>query len=172
MALLPLWHSLLLFYKPTIISLTFATSPFTMRFSTVVATSLAFLSSAVVSKDVACLVEGQSVAVVDLDTGVCPFTIPSGLPAPLFTYTADDDYDALFYYSIVESTRYFTDIVNAGNIISIPARLLYGKSGAPLYQVKAQEEPASNSTGAIRKRLMKGKDIMPTPFNKRCSILG
>lgn len=138
-----------------------------MRFSTVVATSLAFLSSAVVSKDVACLVDGQSVAVVDLDTGVCPFTIPSGLPAPLFTYTADDDYDVLFYYSIVESTRYFNDIVNAGNVISIPARLLYGSSGAPLYQVQAQEEPASNSTGAIRKRLMKGKDLMPTPFNKR-----
>ena len=138
-----------------------------MKFSTVVATSLAFLSSAVVSKDVACLVDGQSVAVVDLDTGVCPFTIPSGLPAPVFTYTADDDYDVLFYYSLVESTKYFTDIVNAGTVISIPARLLYGTSGAPLYQVQAQEEPAYNSTGAIRKRLMKGNALTPTPFNKR-----
>ncbi|KAG5422170.1 hypothetical protein I9W82_001265 [Candida metapsilosis] len=138
-----------------------------MRFSKTVATSLAFLSSAVVSQDVACLVDGQSVAVVDLDTGVCPFTIPAGLPAPVFTYTADDDYTALFYYSLVDATKYFTDIVNAGNVISIPARLLYGTAGAPLYQVSAQEEPASNSTGAIRKRLMKGSGIEPVAINKR-----
>ncbi|KAI5950460.1 hypothetical protein KGF57_004329 [Candida theae] len=138
-----------------------------MRFSTIVATSLAFLSSAVVSQDVACLVDGQTVAVVDLDTGICPFSIPAGLPAPVFTYTADDDYNVLFYYSIVDATRYFTDIVNAGNIISIPARLLYGQVGAPLYQVAAQEEPASNSTGAIRKRLMKGANLEPVSIDKR-----
>ena len=33
------------------------------------------------AQDVACLVDNQQVAVVDLDTGVCPFTIPASLAA-------------------------------------------------------------------------------------------
>ena len=132
-----------------------------MRLSSVIASSVALLASTAAAKDVACLVDGQTVAVVDLDTGVCPFTIPSQFPAPIFDFTSTSDYDILFYYSLLNDARYFTDIVNAGNIISIPAVALYGQSGAPLYQVHVNEEPASNSTAAIKKRLMmlRGLDI-------------
>ncbi|KAI5966922.1 uncharacterized protein KGF55_000331 [Candida pseudojiufengensis] len=133
-----------------------------MRFTNILASSLALLSSSVLAVDVACLVDGAPVAVVDLDTGVCPFTIPASLPQPIFEYTSPEDYDVLFYYSLVDLVRYFTDIVEAGNVINIPARFLYGTSGAPLYQVAAQEIPASNSTAGIRKRLMKS-----TPLVKR-----
>ncbi|KAI5952869.1 hypothetical protein KGF54_003736 [Candida jiufengensis] len=133
-----------------------------MRFSNILAGSLALLTASVSAVDVACLVDGVAVAVVDLDTGVCPFTIPASLPQPIFEFTSTEDYNVLFYYSLVELVKYFTDIVEAGNVINIPARLLYGTSGAPLYQVAAQQTPASNSTAGIRKRLMKS-----TPLVKR-----
>ncbi|CAK9439476.1 uncharacterized protein LODBEIA_P35780 [Lodderomyces beijingensis] len=133
-----------------------------MRFTSAIAASVALLSSAVKAQDVACLVDGETVAVVDLDTGVCPFTIPAELPQPFFEFVSLEDYDVLFYYSQINgSSKFFTDIINAGNVINIPANLLYGQAGAPLYQVHAEEEPSANSTAAIRKRLMKlrGVDI-------------
>ncbi|EGW31185.1 uncharacterized protein SPAPADRAFT_72045 [Spathaspora passalidarum NRRL Y-27907] len=123
-----------------------------MRFTSIIATAV--LLTQAIALDVACLVSGVRVAVVDLDTGICPFTIPSGLPI-LFDFVSPQDYNIIFYYSIAAGERYFNDIVHAGNIISIPAKILFNTPGAPLYQVRAQKEPASNSTEALRRRLWK-----------------
>ncbi|KAI3403243.1 hypothetical protein KGF56_003949 [Candida oxycetoniae] len=144
-----------------------------MRLSSVIAASAALLSSAV-AKDVACLVGGQLVGIVDLDTGLCPFTITSEVEKPVFEFTSTSDFNVLFYYSTVDGVhKYFTDIINAGNVIDIPAKFLYGDTpNAPLYQVKVEEHPASNSTEAIRKRLMKqrGLDVSAVSNVKRESV--
>ncbi|RLV90327.1 putative GPI-anchored protein 7 [Spathaspora sp. JA1] len=123
-----------------------------MRFSSIVATA-ALLTQAIAA-NVRCLVNGVQVAIVDLDTGVCPFTIPDTLPI-LFDFVSPEDFDIIFYYSLAAGERFFNDIVNAGDVISIPANLLFNNPGAPLYQVQVQQEPATNSTEAVRKRLWK-----------------
>jgi hypothetical protein len=125
-----------------------------MRFSTAAAAATAFFASSVLAKDVACVVEGQEVAVVDLDTGNCPFTIPANLPVA-FEYVSLEEYNVEWYYTIANNERFRTDIRNAGRVIEVPARFLYGTPGAPLFQVHLEKEPASNSTAAIRRRLMK-----------------
>lgn len=71
------------------------------------------------AQDVACLVDNQQVAVVDLDTGVCPFTIPASLAA-FFTFVSLEEYNVQFYYTIVNNVRYNTDIRNAGKVINVP----------------------------------------------------
>lgn len=125
-----------------------------MRFSTIVSSiTTLFLASVTLAVDVACVVDGTTVAVVDLDTGVCPFALPEALSA-FFNFNAGDDYDVQFYYAIAQNTRYFTDIVNAGRTINIPAIILYGNPGAPCYQVHRSKSPETNSTAAIRKRLL------------------
>ncbi|EGW30639.1 uncharacterized protein SPAPADRAFT_62499 [Spathaspora passalidarum NRRL Y-27907] len=123
-----------------------------MRFTSIIATT-AFLAQAI-AVNVACLVRGVQVAIVDLDTGNCPFTIPSGLPI-LFDFVSPQDFDIVFYYSLAAGERFFNDIVNAGDVITIPANLLFNLPGAPLYQVSVQQEPSVNSTEAVRKRLWK-----------------
>ncbi|EMG47128.1 putative cell wall protein [Candida maltosa Xu316] len=125
-----------------------------MKFSTVAAVATALFSSSALAKNVGCFVDSQQVATVDLDTGVCPFVVPESLPVK-FEFVSPEEYDVEYYYSIVDAQRYFTDIKNAGRIINIPARLLYGTPGAPLFQVHLEKEPPSNSTAAIRRRLMK-----------------
>jgi len=117
------------------------------------------LAASAVAKDVVCLVNESPVATVDLDTGVCPFKLPSELLA-FFNYDAADDYNIQFYYAIANNARFFTDIVNAGTQIDIPANLIYGTDGAPVYQVHVQDSPSSNSTEAIRKRMMNKVDII------------
>jgi len=125
-----------------------------VRLGSFAAISALLLAPFAIAQDVACQVNGVTVAVVDLATGVCPFTVPAQYPVS-FVFNSIDDYDIEFYYSIVDNIRYFTDIVNAGRIISIPAIELYGTPGAPLFQVHVSQTPASNSTAAIRKRLLK-----------------
>ncbi|KAK6465472.1 hypothetical protein DFJ63DRAFT_310564 [Scheffersomyces coipomensis] len=125
-----------------------------MKFSIKSLIATAAVLSKAIAIDVACLVNGVEVAIVDLDTGLCPFTIPSNLPA-FFNFVSPEDYNIEFYYSIAQNTRFFTDIVNAGRVISIPAIDLFGLPGAPLYQVHVEATPAVNSTAAIRKRLFK-----------------
>ena len=117
------------------------------------------LAAKAVAKDVVCLVNDTPVATVDLDTGVCPFQLPAELLA-FFNFNASDDYDIQFYYAIANSARYFTDIVNAGTEIEIPANQIYGTDGAPVYRVHAEDSPSSNSTEAIRKRMMNQVDVI------------
>lgn len=114
-----------------------------MRFSSIVAA--ASTVATVLSKDVACVIDGEAVSTVDLDSGSCDFTIPSSLPVS-FKYTAADDYSTDFYYLVAQNFRYFNDIVNAGRSINVPAKSLYGSSGSPLYQVHAEKSPAANNT--------------------------
>ncbi|CAK7897396.1 yeast-form wall Protein 1 [[Candida] anglica] len=118
------------------------------------------VAGVVVAKDVACLVNGAQVAVVDLDTGDCPFTIPASFPAK-WDFTSPEDYSAEFYYTTANAKKYFTDIVNAGKVISAPASAFYGKGSVPIFQVIDSKTPASNSTAAIRKRLMKEESLLP-----------
>ncbi|KAK6197487.1 Fasciclin and related adhesion glycoprotein [Scheffersomyces amazonensis] len=125
-----------------------------MKFSVKSLIATAALVTKTLAVNVACLVEGVEVAIVDLDTGVCPFTIPANLPV-FFDFTSPEDFNVEFYYSVVGNARFFNDIVAAGRIINIPAIDLFGLPGAPLYQVHVQETPSVNSTAAIRKRLFK-----------------
>ena len=53
---------------------------------------------------------------------------------PFFTFHSRDDYNVQFYYAIINSHRYTTDIKHGGSIISIAAKLLYDKH-TPIYQV-------------------------------------
>lgn len=122
-----------------------------MKFS--ILASAAIVAATASARQVACLVNGSPIATVELETDNCPFTIPSNLPV-FFNFVSAEEYNVEFYYSIAQNQRYFNDIVNAGEIINIPAIALYGNPGAPLYQVHLQESPASNSTAAIRKRLL------------------
>ncbi|KRZ98274.1 Flocculin type 3 repeat-containing protein, partial [Debaryomyces fabryi] len=117
------------------------------------------LTAKAAAKDVLCLVNDVPVATVDLDTGVCPFTLPAELVA-FFDYTSSEDYNIQFYYAIANSARYFTDIVNAGTEIDIPANQIYGTDGAPVYQVHVENTPASNSTAAIRKRMLNQVEVI------------
>lgn len=128
-----------------------------MKFSLAAAASLFAASAAAV--DVACLVNGESVAVVDLDTGSCPFTVPSSLPTE-FQFTSIEEYDVTFYYAIAQNIRYFTDIVNAGRVISIPANALFNSPGAPLFSVHVERQAGSNSTAAVRRRLLQQSEIV------------
>lgn len=129
-----------------------------MKFTSALAS--AFLVAATAAADVACLVNGESVAVVDSESGVCPFTIPEEYPVN-FEFTSLEDYDVTFYYAEPENTKYFTDIVNAGRVIEIPASILLGAPPVPVFQVHLEESPAANSTTAIRRRLLKSGQIAP-----------
>lgn len=120
-----------------------------MKFSTVVATSV--VAATAIAQDVACRVNGVQQSVVDLDTGVCPFTIPSSLPVN-FQYSSDEDYLVDAYYAEVQSGKIFNDIAGAGRVIEIPAKDLYNAAAAALFHVHLEESPASNSTAALRKR--------------------
>ncbi|KAF5213343.1 hypothetical protein E0198_000862 [Clavispora lusitaniae] len=120
-----------------------------MKFSTVVATSV--VAATAIAQDVACRVNGVQQSVVDLDTGVCPFTIPSSLPVN-FRYASDEDYLVDAYYTEVQSGKIFNDIAGAGRVIEIPAKDLYNAAAAALFHVHLEESPASNSTAALRKR--------------------
>lgn len=110
------------------------------------------------------MVDNQQVAVVGLDTGVCPFTIPASLAA-FFTFVSLEEYNVQFYYTIVNNVRYNTDIRNAGKVINVPARNLYGAGAVPFFQVHLEKQLEANSTAAIRRRLM-GE----TPIVKRDQI--
>ena len=119
-----------------------------MKFSTIFATAL--VAATGLAQDVACRVNGIQQSVVDLETGECPFVIPSSLPVN-FRYDGADDYFVDAYYAFI-GQRYFNDIPGAGRVINIPARLLYDQGTFPLYHIHAEESPASNSTAALRKR--------------------
>lgn len=119
-----------------------------MKFSTIFATAL--VAATGLAQDVACRVNGIQQSVVDLETGECPFVIPSSLPVN-FRYDGADDYFVDAYYAFI-GQRFFNDIPGAGRVISIPARLLYDQGTFPLYHIHAEESPASNSTAALRKR--------------------
>lgn len=132
-----------------------------MKLSITSLVGFAALFAQTLAVNVACLVNGVQVAIVDLDTGICPFTIPDYLPC-FFEFISPEDYNIEFYYAIAQNLRYTNDIVHAGRVINIPARLLYGTPGSDLFQVHLEKHPASNSTAAIRKRLFKD-----TPLVKR-----
>lgn len=129
-----------------------------MKFSITSIVGFAALFVQSLAVNVACLAGGVQVAVVDLDTGICPFPIPANDPA-FFNFISREDYNIEFYYTIVRNIRYFTDIVHAGRIVNVPARFLFGTPGSDLFQVHLEEQPASNSTAAIRKRLFKDAPI-------------
>ncbi|CAX44051.1 flocculation protein, putative [Candida dubliniensis CD36] len=136
-----------------------------MKVSTIFAAASAlFAATTTMAQDVACLINNQQVAVVDLDTGVCPFTIPDSLAA-FFTFVSLEEYNVQFYYTIVNNVRYNTDIRNAGKVINVPARSLYGVGAVPYFQVHLEKQLSANSTTAIRRRLM-GE----TPIVKRDEI--
>ncbi|KAL7663761.1 Yeast-form wall Protein 1 [[Candida] zeylanoides] len=107
------------------------------------------------AQDVACLVNGVSVATVDLQTGTCPFEIPANLPV-LAEYGSSEDYDIEFYYTQIDNVRYFTDVANGGRVISVPAVKLYGLDSA-LFNIHHHEIPSANSTAAFRKRFQLDK---------------
>lgn len=133
-----------------------------------IATLIIFILSPIVStKQFVCLVNNIKVATVDYDTGICPFQLPTTLhPSssssqfmvdPFFTFHSRDDYNVQFYYAIINSHRYTTDIKHGGSIISIAAKLLYDKH-TPIYQVHLHKIPNSNSTEIIRKRWLFAKN--------------
>ncbi|WEJ96989.1 yeast-form wall protein 1 [Yamadazyma tenuis] len=128
-----------------------------MKFTNVLSTAI--LASYAVAKDVACLVNGEAVGVVDLDTGVCPFTIPQRYPVA-FDFVSSDEYDVTFYYAVANSIKYFNQIADAGRTISIPASILYGLPATPCFQVHLDRTPPSNSTAAIRRRLLKQVEMV------------
>ncbi|CAH6718543.1 yeast-form wall Protein 1 [[Candida] jaroonii] len=128
-----------------------------MKFTSVLSTAV--LAATAIAQDVACLVNGEQVAVVDLDTGVCPFTVPAALPVA-FDFVSLEEYDVTFYYAVAQAVKYFTDIVGAGRLIEIPAIALYGTPGVPLFQVHLEASPAANSTAAIRRRLLKQVELV------------
>ena len=113
--------------------------------------AVAALIGGSVAKDVACAVGGVQQSIVDLDTGSCSFNIPASQPA-IWEYSSPEDYTAEFYFAVVDTVRYFTDITGAGRSIVIPARFLYGLGDFPLFQIFSQQNSPSNSTGALRKR--------------------
>ena len=117
------------------------------------------LTAKAAAKDVLCLVNDSPVATVDLDTGVCPFQLPAELVA-FFDYASSEDYNVQFYYAIANSVRYFTDIVHAGTEISIPANQIYGTDGSPVFQVHVENTPASNSTAAIKRRMLEQVEVI------------
>lgn len=130
-----------------------------MKFTSVLASAL--LVGAAAAVDVACLVNGESVAVVDSDTGVCPFTIPDEYPVN-FEFTSMEDYDTTFYYAEAAGTKYTNDIVNAGRAVAIPAATLFGAAAVVAHQVSLVATPPSNSTAAMRKRFLKGSQQLAT----------
>ena len=117
------------------------------------------LTAKAAAKDVLCLVNDTPVATVDLDTGVCPFQLPAELVA-FFDYASSEDYNVQFYYAIANSVRYFTDIVHAGTEISIPANQIYGTDGSAVFQVHVENTPVSNSTAAIKRRMLKQVEVI------------
>ena len=90
------------------------------------------------AKDVACAVGGVQQSIVDLDTGSCSFNIPASQPA-IWEYSSPEDYTAEFYFAVVDTVRYFTDITGAGRSIVIPARFLYGLGDFPLFPIFSQQ---------------------------------
>lgn len=129
-----------------------------MKFVSAIATAL--LAGVAAAADVACLVNGESVATVDSETGVCPFTVPDQYPVN-FDFTSLEDYDVTFYYAAPNGVKFFTDIVNEGRTIEISAGLLLDGPAIVLFQVVLEETPAANSTAAIRRRLLKDAQIAP-----------
>lgn len=87
-----------------------------------------------------CMVNNVTIAIVDLATGICPFRIPDGLAAK-FDYTSSTDYFAEFYYAEINSTKYYTDIVNKGLVINILAKSIFGTDGVGMQQVKVESFP-------------------------------
>ncbi|KAG2733129.1 hypothetical protein G9P44_004119 [Scheffersomyces stipitis] len=129
-----------------------------VRLGSIAAFTALLTAPLALAQDVACQVNGVTVQVVDLATGVCTFPIPAELPT-IFEFNSIQDFNVEFYYTIVNNIRYFTDIVNAGRTIEIPAIELYGGANAPLYQVHVEEHLASNTTLSIRKRLLKQVEL-------------
>ncbi|ODV82371.1 uncharacterized protein CANTADRAFT_143310 [Suhomyces tanzawaensis NRRL Y-17324] len=113
----------------------------------------ATLLTATSAVDVACVVNGVSVATVDLETGTCPFPIPADLPVT-FDFSSADDFKVDFYYALANNNRFYNDIVAAGRIIEIAAIDLYQQAAAQLFGVHLEQRPSGNSTAAIRKRLL------------------
>lgn len=120
--------------------------------------STAVLAATTLARDVDCLVDGVSVATVDLDTGVCPFAIPASDPV-LFDFVSFDDFDVTTYYTVIGDTKFFADIRDAGRIIDIPASLIFEVEFATLFQIHAEKTPSANSTAAIRRRLLKSSQV-------------
>ncbi|WEJ96990.1 hypothetical protein PSN45_004536 [Yamadazyma tenuis] len=127
-----------------------------MRFSTFVCSAI-LAATSVMAKDVVCVVGDEAVATVDLDTGVCPFTLPADLPV-VWDFESLDDYDVTAYYALLNATKYFNNIAKAGRDIEIPAKLIYGGGPVPLFRIDETKTPATNSTAALRRRLL-GKTI-------------
>lgn len=109
------------------------------------------LASVAVAKDVACAVGGVQQSIVDLDTGVCEFQIPANLPT-VWEFTSVEDYSAQFYYTVVNNARVFTDVINAGRVLSIAARDLYLIGEFILFEIESHKSSPGNSTAALRKR--------------------
>lgn len=121
------------------------TSHSLMKFTLVAMAALA------AAQDVACRINGQEIAIVDLDTGLCPFPIPLSAPVN-FKYNGPDDYLADAYYLVVDAAKIFNDIVNAGRSIDVPAKALFDQGNFPLFHIHEEKTPELNSTEALRKR--------------------
>lgn len=119
-----------------------------MRFS--FASTAVMLAATCAAKDVSCRVDGKEVAQVDLDSGKCPFKVPSQYPVN-FKYKSDDEYLVDAYY-VKSDDKYWNDIEGAGRTISVPAKSLYNQDAVSLYHVHDEHTPASNSSSAMRKR--------------------
>ena len=118
--------------------------------------SLATMAATVVSQQVDCILNGNVVATVDLDTGLCPYPIDPSLPVKA-DITNLQDYDVDFYYLLDEGAKYFNDIAAAGRTIFFPANTALNNPNAisGLFHVHDQRVPDQNSTEAIKKRLFK-----------------
>ena len=90
-------------------------------------------ATTVLGADVACVLNGETVDIVDYDTGVCTFTIPDEYPAYVNFYS-DEEFDAYYYYIEVGENQNTTDIYENGRAIAIDARVLNGES-AQIVQV-------------------------------------
>ncbi|EMG47604.1 Fasciclin [Candida maltosa Xu316] len=93
---------------------------------------------------VACIINNEKVSIVDYETGVCEFELPSRLNA-MFRYTSIDNYEAQFYYTNTSKNKYFTDIIHAQKTIRIPASELVDGNYS-LNQVYDKKVCYSNTT--------------------------
>ncbi|EMG47129.1 hypothetical protein G210_2588 [Candida maltosa Xu316] len=121
------------------------------------------LLSQVLGKQVSCLVNDEKIEVVDLDTGVCAFPLPSNL-AVHFTFVSPNDYNIQYYYVVANDMRYTSSIRREGRTIYVPARYLYHQT-APVYEVHLVKTPASNSTEAFRRRFLKDVPLVKKDEN-------
>lgn len=122
-----------------------------MKFTSVLST--AALAASAMAINVDCLVNGDSVATVDLDTGVCPFTIPAEDPV-VFQFVSVEEFDVTAYYVHINGTRHFNDVRNAGRVVEVEANLLFGQASVDLFQIHQEKTAPANSTAAIRRRLL------------------